>query len=79
MEVEVHSTEVDLQFSGVLLLLKKLLLRFSLLPRLTLLELFLGLARLSLFLFVVLLLLVIKLFLLTSGDWHWRASISEVL
>ena len=63
MEIKVHSAEIDLQLGGVPLLLEKLLLSLSLLPGLTLLELFLSLTGLALLLLVLLLLIIIVLLL----------------
>ena len=68
MEVKVHSTEVNFQLRRVLLLLEQLHLSLSLLTSLPLLELFLGLACLSLLFLILLLFQVVKFLLSVTRD-----------
>ena len=64
VEIEVHDTEVDFQFSRVLLLFQKLHLSFNFLLSLLTLKLFLCLSSILFFLLVLLLFFVIIEFLL---------------
>ena len=77
MEIKVHSAEIDLQLSRVLLLLEELLLSFSLLPGLALLELFLSLAGFTLLLLVVFLLIGVLLLLFLTRLGLGNASETE--